>query len=134
MKIEKMKAKQILIVSDPNAYDGGVTAWQSLSKNYETTLVNTDEGAIEMANRQYFDLVVVDNLSPEINSQKLAAVLPILQTEIEIVQYKGEQIKELENKIKSCFLKKKAQRILRFLILDTSAPKAWNSLPSFSAN
>ena len=134
MKIEKMKAKQILIVSDPNAHDDGLTAWQALSKDYETTLVNTDEGAIEMANRQHFDLVVVDNLSPEINSQKLAAVLPILQTEIEIVEYKGEHIKELENKIKSCFLKKKAQRILRFLILDTSAPKAWNSLPSFSAN
>jgi hypothetical protein len=76
----------------------------------------------------------MDYTCPEINSGKLSAVLPILQTEIEIVRYHGEPITELENKIKSCFLKKKAQRIMRFLILDTSAPKAWNSLPSFSAN
>jgi len=133
-KLKKMVKKHIIIVSDPNVNEGGLLAWQTLSKNYETTLVNSDERAIEMANRQHFDMIVVDTLCPEINSEKLAAVLPILRTEIEVVQYNGEPTNELENKIKTCFLKKKAQRIMRFLILDTSAPKAWKSLPSFSAN
>ena len=129
-----MTKKQIIIVSDPSVNQDGLLAWQTLSKNYETTLVHSDERAIEMANRQHFDMIVVDNLCEEINSEKLAAILPILRTEIEVVQYNGESVIELENKIKSCFLKKKAQRIMRFLILDTSAPKAWKSLPSFSAN
>ena len=41
------------------------------------------------------------------------------------------QLNELRKQNKKlCFLKKKAQRIMRFLILDTSAPKAWKSLPS----
>ena len=64
-------------------------------------MVNSDERAIEMANRQHFDMIVVDNLCPEINSEKLAAVLPILRTEIEVVQFYGEPINELENKIKN---------------------------------
>jgi DNA-binding NtrC family response regulator len=129
-----MKKKHIIIVSDPNVNLAGLLAWQTLSRNYETTMVNSDERAIEMANRQHFDMIVIECSCPEINSEKLAAVLPILRAEIEVVHYNGESINELENKIKSCFLKKKAQRIMRFLILDASAPKAWKSLPSFSAN
>jgi DNA-binding NtrC family response regulator len=129
-----MNTKQILIVSDPNVNEDGLLVWKTLSKNFETVLVNTDERAIEMANRQRFDIVVMDSTCAEINSEKLSAILPILQTEIEVVRYEGEPINELENKIKSSFSKKKAQRIMRFLILDSSAPKAWKSLPSFSAN
>ena len=129
-----MNRKQILIVSDPNVNEDGLLVWKTLSKNFETVLVNTDERAIEMANRQRFDMVVMDSTCAEINSEKLSAILPILQTEIEVVRYEGEPINELENKIKSSFSKKKAQRIMRFLILDSSAPKAWKSLPSFSAN
>lgn len=129
-----MNTQHILIVSDPNANEQGLLVWKSLSKNFETVLVNTDERAIEMANRQHFDLVVIDGKCAEINAGKLGAVLPILQTEIQVVKYEGEPINEIENKIKTCFLKKKAQRITRFLILAHSAPKAWKSLPSFSAN
>ena len=129
-----MNTKQILIVSDPNVNEEGLLIWKTLSKNFETVLVNTDERAIEMANRQCFDMVVMDDTSADINSGKLSAILPILQTEIEIVRYHGEPITELENKIKSSFSKKKAQRIMRFLILAESAPKAWKNLPSFSAN
>ena len=129
-----MNSKHILIVSDPNVNDNGLTIWKDLSKNFETTLVNSDERAIEMANRQHFDMVVMDATCEPIDTKKLAAVLPILQTEIELVNYEGEPYADLENKIKSSFIKKKTQRIMRFLILDASTPIAWKNLPSFSAN
>lgn len=129
-----MNAKQILIASDPNANDKGLMIWKMLSKNFETVLVNTDEKAIEMANRQHFDMVVIDSTCAEINSEKLSAILPILQTEIEVIRYEGEPTIEFEDKVKNRFYKKKTQRIMRFLILDSSAPKAWKNLPSFSAN
>jgi CheY-like chemotaxis protein len=129
-----MSTKQILIVSNPNENEEALMLLKGLSKNFETTFVNTDERAIEMANRQQFDMVIMDSTCSDIDAKKLAAVLPILQSEIAIISYKGEPFPELEGKIKSGFTKKKAQRIMRFLILDSSAPKAWNSLPSFSAN
>jgi CheY-like chemotaxis protein len=129
-----MSTKQILIVSNPNENEEALMLLKGLSKNFETTFVNTDERAIEMANRQQFDMVIMDNTCSDIDAKKLAAVLPILQSEIAIISYEGEPFNELEGKIKSGFTKKKAQRIMRFLILDSSAPKAWNSLPSFSAN
>ena len=126
--------KQILIVSDPNVNESGLMIWKDLSKNFETTFVNSDERAIEMANRQHFDMVVIDKTCPPIDTKKLSAVLPILQTEIDLVSYEGELFKDLESKIKSIFNKKKAQRIMRFLILDASTPNTWKNLPSFSAN
>ena len=129
-----MNTKQILIVSNPNENEEALKLLQGLSKNFETTFVNTDERAIEIANRQQFDMVIMDSTGPDIDAKKLAAVLPILQSEIAIISYQGEPFTELESKIKAGFTKKKAQRIMRFLILDSSAPKAWNRLPSFSAN
>src|SRR5687768_7396593 len=129
-----MKSKQILIVSDPNVNENGLQLWKDLSKNFETTFVNSDERAIEMANRQHFDMVVIDTTCAPIDTKKLSAVLPILQTEIALVSYKGEPLNDLESKIKSVFSKKKVQRIMRFLILDASTPNAWKNLPSFSAN
>jgi CheY-like chemotaxis protein len=128
-----MNSKQILIVSNPNENEEALTLLKGLSKNFETTFVNTDERAIEMANRQQFDMVIMDSTCSDIDAKKLVAVLPILQSEIAIISYEGEPFIELEGKIKSGFTKKKTQRIMRFLILDSSAPKAWN-LPSFSAN
>lgn len=104
-----MTTQQILIVSDPNVNEDVLLVWKMISKNFETTLVNSDERAIEMANRQHFDMIVVDSTCPAINAEKLDAVLPILQTEIEVIHYQGEPVDELENKIKSCFLKKSSK-------------------------
>ena len=129
-----MNKKHILIVSDSNRNNESFKFSKLVAQGFDTTLSDSDEKAIELANRQQFDLVVIDETSTEINGGKLMAVLPILQSEIEVLRYEGEPINELENKIKNCFAKKKAQRIMRFLILAESAPKAWKSLPSFSAN
>jgi CheY-like chemotaxis protein len=128
-----MNIKQILIVSDLKN-ENGLLHWNDLSKTFETTLVETDEKAIELANRQHFDLALIDNRSTGIDFKKLSAVLPILRTEIKLVRYEGEPLSELELKLKDVFIKKRNERIKRFLVLDSSAPKKWNGLPGFSAN
>jgi CheY-like chemotaxis protein len=128
-----MSTKQILIVSDVKA-DKGLLLWDDLAKTFETTVVETDEKAIELANRQHFDLALIDNSSSEIDFKKLSAVLPILRSEIELVRYEGEPLGELEAKLKDVFIKKRNQRIKRFLVLDSSVPVTWKNLPAFSAN
>ena len=87
-----MNTKQILIVSNPNENEEALMLLKTLSKNFETTFVNTDERAIEMANRQQFDMVIMDSTCSDIDAKKLAAVLPILQSEIAIISYEGETI------------------------------------------
>jgi hypothetical protein len=129
-----MKTKQILIVSDPNVNEQGLTLWKNLSKNFETILVNTDERAIELANRQHFDMAVIDHTDVAIDFRKLSAVLPIFQTEIALIPYKGESISEVETKVKALFVKKRNERIKRFLILDSSTTNSWDRLPPFSVN
>jgi hypothetical protein len=129
-----MSTKQILVVSDPTINDNTLLLLRDLSKTYETTFVNTDERAIEIANRQHFDLAVVDSSSADIDFKKLAAVLPILCSEIELVRYEGGALTGLENRVRAVFTKKRNERIRRFLVLDSSAPGAWNDLPAFSAN
>jgi hypothetical protein len=129
-----MSTKHLLIVSDPNTNEKAVDLWKVLSKNFEITLVNTDERAIELANRQHFDMAVVDTATAGVDFKKLAAVLPILRNEIALFRYEGEAASALEEKLKAVFRQKRNERIKRFLILDSSSPAGLNSLPSFSAN
>lgn len=129
-----MKTKQILIVSDPNINEEGLMLWKNLSKNFDTILVNTDERAIELANRQHFDMVVIDNSNAAIDFKKLTAVLPIFQTDIALINFTDESIMEMENKVKALFINKRNERIKRFLVLDSSATNAWDRLPPFSVN
>lgn len=129
-----MSTKQLLIISDPNTNEKALDLWKGLSKNFETTLVNTDERAIELVNRQYFDMAVIDMASAGVDYKKLAAVLPILRDEIALLRYEGETINALEQKLKAVFTQKRNERIKRFLILDSSSMGGLNSLPSFSEN
>jgi len=129
-----MSTKQLLIISDPNTNEKALDLWKELSKNFETTLVNTDERAIELVNRQYFDMAVIDTAAEGVDYKKLAAVLPILRDEIALLRYEGETINELEQKLKAVFTQKRNERIKRFLILDSSSVGGLNSLPSFSEN
>lgn len=125
-----MNTKQILIVSKAK-FDGLLS--KEPDANFKTTFAKTDEEAIEMANRQRFDMVVIGHSSAEIDTKKLSAVLPILQPEVDILCYQGESDNELEQKVKAVFYKKRAERLKRFLVLDSSASIGWNNLP-FSAN
>jgi CheY-like chemotaxis protein len=129
-----MSTKQLLIVSDPNTNEKALDLWKTLSKNFETTVVNSEERAIELVNRQHFDMAVVDMATAGVDYKKLAAVLPILRNEIALLPYEGETIRELEEKLKAVVIQKRNERIRRFLILDSSSGSGLNSLPAFSAN
>jgi hypothetical protein len=79
-------------------------------------------------------MAVIDHTDVAIDFRKLSAVLPIFQTEIALIPYKGESISEVETKVKALFVKKRNERIKRFLILDSSTTNSWDRLPPFSVN
>lgn len=129
-----MNIKQILVVAGDVAKANVLTLLNDSGKQFEPTFADSDEGAIELANRQHFDMAVIDNTNAAIDVKKLKAVLPILHSEIALVSYEGEAFSELEKKIKAAFTRKRNERIRQFLVLDSSVPTAWNGLPLFSAN
>lgn len=125
-----MSTKNILIVSGSHLSANDLEAW----KGFETTIAETDEKAIELANRQPFHMAVIDSTSQEVNIKKLSAVLPLLQEEMEVLYYKGEPLHELKNKVTAFFTQQRNERIKRFLVLDASAMNMGWHLPAFSAN
>ena len=125
-----MSTKNILIVSGSHLSANDLEAW----KGFETTFAETDEKAIELANRQPFHMAVIDSTSQEVNIKKLSAVLPLLQEEMKVLYYKGESLNELKNKVTAFFTQQRNERIKRFLVLDASAMNMNWHLPAFSAN
>ncbi|HYK55447.1 MAG TPA: hypothetical protein VEV15_03145 [Flavisolibacter sp.] len=125
-----MSTKNILIVSGSHLSANDLEGW----KGFETTFAETDERAIELANRQSFHMAVIDSTSHEVNIKKLSAVLPLLQEEMEVLYYKGEPLNELKNKVAAFFTQQRNERIKRFLLLDASAMNMGWHLPAFSAN
>jgi hypothetical protein len=123
-----MQTKYILIVSGNSYFSGRY--W----KEFEASFAQTDEEAIEIANRQAFDMAIIDSTSSQVNSKKLAAVLPLLQEEIEIVWYEGETLNDLKNKVSAVFAQQKRERMEQYLVLDGEAMNAHFNLLPFSAN
>ena len=126
-----MTNKRILIVSGINHEKLG--DWTQL-KNAETILIDTDEKAIEISQRQGFDAIVIDYSDININHKKLSAVLPILLPEVQLFSYNGEAHDALEARVNAYFIKKRNERIKRLLILNDSTPRSGQTLPAFSAN
>ncbi len=110
-----------------------VSIWSN-SPLFEPTFVTSDEEGIELAAQQVFDAVVIDGTDDTINNRKLFAVLPILQPDIALVDYTGEDGTELQSRLTAVFRQKRAQRIRRFLVLDSLIKANTDSLPLFSAN
>ena len=126
-----MSTKRILIVSGINHEKLGI--WNQL-KNAETKLVHTDERAIEMSQRQGFDVIVIDYSDSNINHRKLSAILPILLPEVQLFSYNGEGHEALEARINAYFIQKRNERIKRWLVLNDSTPRNGQTPPAFSAN
>jgi hypothetical protein len=125
--------KHILIISDPvlNSVLSGLTGMPGKMQAY---FASDEEIAIEMANKQHFDLAVIDHTNKEIDTKKLSVILPILLPDIELVEYKGESLTELKETIEKVFDFQKYERIKRMLVLDSSSREDINKLPPFSAN
>src|SRR4051812_29695520 len=123
-----MNKKNILIVTQPEQMNGGLTEWISKAKDeYELVFTHSDEKAIELFHRFPFDMAIVDRTSGEIDYKKLLAILPILHKDVSMMSYEGEEAGKLYQKVKEALNTRKMQRIKKLLVLD-SVPGAWNSL------
>ena len=95
------------------------------------SFAEADENAIELSHAQLFDMVLIDTTDKEINSKKLRAILPILNSEALLLPYKGEAVPQLEAKVEQAFNIRKMKRMERLLILDSSLNRG---IPPFSLN
>ena len=129
-----MNKKNILVVTNPGTMNNDLFKWISTTDAFDMTFADAHERAIELSHQQLFDLVLIDVTDEEINAKKLKAVLPILNSEVLLLPYKGEAAHLLEAKVNYAFDLRKKKRMERLLILDSSINNGWNSLPPFSAN
>ena len=127
-----MSKRKIMVVSG-NLTPDIINVWTN-SATVDPVFAATDEEGIELAAQQVFDAVVVDATDAAINTRKLYAVLPVLQPDVALVRYKGEEGRQLESRLKAVFNQQRLARIRRFMILDSSTAMPKNSWPAFSAN
>ena len=129
-----MNRKNIMVVAT-GSYDPQLAAWCAGNELYQISFARNDEQAIEMAQQQYFDLVLMDSKNEELDQKKLRAVLPILIDDVLMASYDGETREQLDQKISYLFEKRKAERMQRLLVLDATAGNStFGGLPPFSVN
>ena len=129
-----MNKKNILVVAKQGVNNEALLNWYENAEAYNLTLAGSDERAIELAQRQTFDLVLADSTDLSIDIKKLKAVLPVLDQEADLITYTGESVELLNEKISTALEQKKAERFQRFLILDESPKPFWENWIPFSTN
>ena len=127
-----MKQKQILIIARQEGMNRNLADWTRDNKAYQLSFTDSDERAIELFQKQSFDLVIAD-AGHAASFKKLNALMPILNEEAELICHEGETGIELDQKIKLVFERKKAERMKRLLVLDSTIDTK-DDLFSFSAN
>jgi arsenate reductase-like glutaredoxin family protein len=129
-----MSKRSILVIStQKDNKESVLSTWSGIPHPFHLDIASTDEAAIELFQKQDFDMVVVDCTDSNIDHKKLKAVLPILQEDATLLTYQGETEKELEDNVEAVFNAKKFQRIQRMLMLEPSVNTSFN-LPPFSLN
>lgn len=129
-----MNKKHILLVSARERLNESLTEWAQQADQYNLSFAHTDEKAIELCHQQQFDLILVDASQKAVDGKKLLAVLPILQDDLLLLNYGGEDAGELTEKIHYIFERRKLERLQRMLVFDEGQPSLWDTLPPFSAN
>jgi len=129
-----MSKRSILVIStQQDNKESALSTWSGIPHPFHLDIASTDEAAIELFQKQDFDMVVVDCTDSNIDHKKLNAVLPILQEDATLLTYQGETEKELEDNVEAIFNAKRYQRIQRMLMLEPSVNTSFN-LPPFSLN
>jgi hypothetical protein len=124
--------KQILVIA--SALPNSLADWSIQTKSFDAIVVNAHEAAIELCQQRTFDLAVIDHTDSSIDQKKLAAVLPVFDQEMAIINYHGETSVEVEDMIIAFFDQQKLERFRRLLILDSTEKNEVGSLPPFSDN
>lgn len=128
-----MSNKNVLVVSNQKDGKNSLGSWADIAHPFHVSHVSTDEAAIELFQREPYDMVVVDGTDETIDARKLQAVLPILQEDVTLLPYKGETITQLQDNVEAVFNAKKYQRIRRMLMLEPMVPNPL-VMPPFSLN
>lgn len=128
-----MDKKHVLIVSQ-DLERNEIYSWAISNNDFEFTVADNEERAIEISHTGTFDLAILDATDSSIDVKKLFAILPLLQQNIMMLCYEGESLEGLGEKVTGAFYQRKAERLSRLLVLDSSQSRIWNGLPSFSAN
>jgi hypothetical protein len=127
-----MNKKNVLVVSNQQD-ENSLSSWAGIEHPFHVSHVSTDEAAIELFQRELYDMVVVDGTDESIDARKLQAVLPILQEDVTLLPYKGETVTQLQDNVEAVFNAKRYQRIKRMLMLEPSVPNPL-TIPPFSLN
>ena len=111
-----MKNRNVLVVSGSLTQGSKLKEWSAIAHPFHVNVVATDESAIECCHLRQFDIVVVDGTDESIDGKKLSAVLPILQENVIVLQYEGEEADKLTETIQAIFTARKFKRILSMII------------------
>ena len=129
-----MNKKNILVVSNPETMKPELLEWISKSGSLDMTFADTQEQAIELSNQQLFDMVLIDKTDATVNTKKLGAILPILNSEALLLGYDGEAADQIDEKIKLALDYRKYKRMQRLMILDSSMNQTQTGFMPFSMN
>jgi hypothetical protein len=129
-----MNKKNVLVVANQGTNNRELLDWYENAGEFEMKIAGSDEEAIELAHQHIFDLVLADCTDLSIDVKKLGAVLPILNKDVLVVEYKGESLETINEKITAAFDSRKANRMRRLLVLDSTETDNWHGVPRFSAN
>jgi hypothetical protein len=129
-----MNKKNVLVVSNTETMNQELLKWISNADTLDMTFADTQEQAIELSSQQLFDMVLIDKTDANINLKKLAKILPILNSEVLLLGYEGEDVEKIEEKIRLAFDYRKFKRLQRLMILDSSVKPQQSGFMPFSLN
>lgn len=129
-----MNRKNILIVSNPDTMNNELFGWISTTEDFDMSFAQSHEHAIELANQQIFDLVLIDKTDTDVNAKMLKAVMPILNSDTMLVDYDGEEAVMIAEKVREAFEIRKLKRIQKMMILDSSNEGRHYFMHPFSLN
>jgi hypothetical protein len=124
-----MNAKKILIISASDPADMG--AWPA---GFETVCASGDEAAIELAQQQAFEAIVIDGADADLHVRKLLAIMPILQPDAALFRFRADAATSLQADVQEHFRRLRNERIRRYMVFGDMPAFNGPELPSFSAN
>lgn len=104
--------KQILIVTDH------ISEPLQTPDDVHISFVHAGEDAIEVVQRQSFDLILLDEKTDPGQLRKMKAILPFLTPETEIMKYVSKNFDELKSLIRHFFIQQQQSRLARIVVTD----------------
>jgi DNA-binding NtrC family response regulator len=129
-----MIKKNILIIKDATDTNEDSGTLINHLEEYNVTVVQSHEKAIELFHQNDFDMVLVNMHTETVDFKKLSALVPILQNSSLLLSFEDADKDSIKEKIKESFKVQKMERLKRMLILDSSTSQGAFGLPAFSVN